>query len=300
MDSGTETQPTVSICIPTLNGGRFLEAALESVLSQDFRDLEVIFSDDGSTDDTLDIIASFIEKRQVPARLYHHNCCGIGANWNFCVSKAQGKFIKFLMQDDLLSARCISMMVSAIERNPSVGLVYCRRKIISSGTVEGLHQWLQIFGTLHDKSEVPISEGLVHGLSILGDLFFLEPPRNKIGEPTAVLYRANVVKTVGEFREDLKQTLDYEYWYRILRHFDAYFLDEELAIFRRHESQETTLNKRDAIHSNEEFAKLLIIYLQHIFFVLAPKNKIALLKLLIYAWLPILLRRTKFLLARVI
>jgi glycosyltransferase involved in cell wall biosynthesis len=262
-----------------LNGGRFLEPALNSVLAQDYPNVEVIFSDDGSTDSTLDITDAFLKNTRVPARLYHHTCRGIGANWNHCVSQARGKYIKFLMQDDLLLERCISKMVHAAESNSSIGLVYCRRTVLLSGNIDGLGEWLRVCGSLHDKLAMAITHGLINGREILRDNKFIEPPRNKIGEPTAVLYPIHLIKDIGIFREDLTQTLDYEYWYRILKKYDAFFIDEELARFRRHEKQATTINNQDIKENTYEMAKLWGAYVKNLFFQLSPRNRRILVKL---------------------
>lgn len=279
MDQCAQSTPLVSVCIPTRNGEEFLKAALDSVLAQDYPNMEVVVSDDGSTDDTLGIVREFIGKGAIPARLYHHDCQGIGANWNYCVTRARGKYIKFLMQDDVLAQGCVTNMVAAAESHPTIGLVYCRRRVILSGEVDALDRWLCICGSLHDKFQMPIHHGLHDGRRILSDERFIDSPRNKIGEPTVVMFPARVVETVGSFREDLVQTLDYEYWYRILKQYDAFFIDEELAQFRRHEKQATTINARDKKLQNKEMTRLWAAYMKNFFFLLAPSVRRKLLRL---------------------
>ena len=93
----TEKKGLVSVCIPTYNGAPFLQEALDSVSQQTYRNIEVIISDDASNDKTLEIIQDFKAKASFPVSIYHHEPKGIGANWNNCIRKANGKFIKFLL-----------------------------------------------------------------------------------------------------------------------------------------------------------------------------------------------------------
>ena len=84
----------VSICIPTYNGEAYLAEALQSAIAQTYRPLEIIVSDDASKDRTLDIVKEFQTKTDIPFYVYHHQPAGIGANWNNCVSHANGEYIK--------------------------------------------------------------------------------------------------------------------------------------------------------------------------------------------------------------
>src|SRR5690606_24488463 len=91
-----ETFPLVSICIPTYNGAAYIAEALESAIHQTYPHLEIVVSDDASTDATLAIVERFKSKTHIPVSVYHHVPKGIGANWNHCVKQANGAYIKFL------------------------------------------------------------------------------------------------------------------------------------------------------------------------------------------------------------
>ena len=84
-DSGIPQMPglPLSICVPTYNGERYIRQALESVLSQSYRDFEVIVVDDGSTDQTLDLIKLVQAAGDPRLRLYQNReRLGIPGNWN--------------------------------------------------------------------------------------------------------------------------------------------------------------------------------------------------------------------------
>src|SRR5947209_3678095 len=119
--------PDVSICVPLYNGAAHLAECLESVLGQTFADVEIVLVDDGSTDDTVTITESFAH-RDSRVRLYRNpKNLGLVANWCRCVELANGKWIKFLFQDDFLEATCLERMLDA--RKPGVALVVCQRAL---------------------------------------------------------------------------------------------------------------------------------------------------------------------------
>lgn len=270
-------QLLVSICIPTYNGEAFISEAMRSAVSQTYANLEIIVSDDDSSDNTCSIIKSFLSKTSIPIHIHKHKPQGIGANWNHCVSKAKGDYIKFLFQDDILEPNCIEIMMNMAIKNPKVGLVYCKRKFIFDTLTSKLEAFISYYGKLHEHwDHIIIAEGILSGKVYLKDRALLNSPKNKIGEPSAALLRKSVFVKVGYFNEDLKQTLDFEFWYRIMTQFDIGFIDQILVHFRLHKDQASVLNKK---HGDNEQDLLFKIYYKILFRYLDPKNQWKLLKL---------------------
>ena len=116
--------PLVSLIIPSYNGSAFLAEALQSASSQTYPNLEIIISDDASTDNTLEIAQSFQRHSSLPVSIISHPNYGLVKNLNFCIDQAKGKSIKFLFQDDLLEPNCITEMVKLAEQDPEIGLVF--------------------------------------------------------------------------------------------------------------------------------------------------------------------------------
>ncbi|MDT8416132.1 MAG: glycosyltransferase family A protein, partial [Flavobacteriaceae bacterium] len=146
-------QALVSICIPTYNGAAYLAEALESAIGQTYPHLEIVVSDDASTDDTLEIVESFKQKTQLPIRAFHHTPSGIGANWNHCMQKAQGEYIKFLFQDDVLMPDCVEKMVAAAEKHPQAGMIGSKRVFLTDSSVDNqeMKNWIKVFGNLQSQ-----------------------------------------------------------------------------------------------------------------------------------------------------
>lgn len=241
--------PVVSVCIPTYNGINFLEEALNSIRQQTYPELEVIISDDGSQDETVNLIhASSLPN----ARIFTHSRYGLVANWNYCITMATGKYIKFLFQDDTVEPDCISKLVKVAEQDSNIGLVFCRRRLIeqelfrSPSNIKDLHKgWYDL-------------QPVQAGIELLQDINLMKAPDNKIGEPTNVLIRKEVFKQVGNFDSSFKQLADLEMWFRIMTSYKIAFIDEELASFRIHPNQTTIHNLTD----KQSWAEIYQIWLK--------------------------------------
>ncbi|WP_242131694.1 glycosyltransferase family 2 protein [Aestuariivivens marinum] len=270
-------QPLVSICIPTYNGAKYIAEAMTSAIAQTYANLEIIVSDDASVDNTLEIVQSFQVNTSVLLYVYQHQPQGIGANWNYCVKQAKGEYIKFLLQDDILEPDCIARMVDMAQKHPNIGLVYCKRQFLFDTLTPKIQDFIGFYGDLHSYwQDVLVMEGVINSRVYLKDRQFLNSPKNKIGEPTAVLLKRECFDTIGWFREDLQQVLDYEYWYRVMVRYDVGFINDTLVGFRLHDAQASSLNKNNGL---QEQHLLFTSYYKHLFWHLHSKNQWKLLKL---------------------
>ncbi|MGB3266736.1 MAG: glycosyltransferase [Microcoleus sp.] len=235
-------QPLVSICIPTYNGEAFIEETIKSALAQTYTNIELIVSDDGSTDRTIAIAQSFQSQTSADFRIILHRNYGLSQNWNFCISQAKGEYIKFLFQDDLLEPECIEKMVALAQQNPEIGMVFSPRGITiaeneshpilrkASQSIKDLYKsWSNL------KSIQP-------GKELLGDANCLKNPINKIGEPSTVLIAARVFAEIGLFDSGLSQYVDLDMWWRIMGSYHIGFVDEKLSSLRIHPEQQTWKN----------------------------------------------------------
>jgi len=150
-------------------------------------------------------------------------------------------------------------MVDIAEKNENVGLVYSKREIIYDFNNKNDTRWVKRFGSLHNHwGKLRITEGILDGKTYLKDPLLLEQPMNKIGEPPAVLLNKKCFDKVGYFSTQLKQTLDVEYWYRLMPYFNIGFIDEELVKFRLHNEQATQTNKKTITKDKKLLPKLYL------------------------------------------
>ena len=116
--------PTVTVGLPVYNGERYLAEAIESVLSQTYEDLELVISDNASTDATESICKAYAERD--PRVRYERNSANVGAarNYNITLERAKGRYFKWLAHDDVCEPRFIEVCVEALDSDPEVVLAY--------------------------------------------------------------------------------------------------------------------------------------------------------------------------------
>lgn len=114
------TETSISVIIPVFNTEKYLEEAIESVLTQTFRPTEVIVVDDGSTDRSADIATNF----EPVVRVLQQANAGIGAARNSGIKSATGDFLAFLDADDLWTTEKLEHQIEFLERNPGTDMVF--------------------------------------------------------------------------------------------------------------------------------------------------------------------------------
>lgn len=128
--------PRVSLAIPVYNGANFIGEALESLLSQTFRDLEIVISDNASTDSTPGICRSFAER---DARIRYCRLprnIGAGPNFNHAFRLGRGEFFKWCAHDDLISPEYVERCIATLERRPDAVLAFGRTICIDENGAE--------------------------------------------------------------------------------------------------------------------------------------------------------------------
>ncbi len=233
--------PAVSVCIPTFNGAPWIREAIESALSQDFSDLEVVVCDDASSDDTVELAGQFRDERvRVVA---NRDRVGMARNWNRSVMASKGAYIKFLMQDDRLAPGCVGRMLEVLRESPAIGMVFCLRDL----ALDEPHDPASVlfarrFGELHSRLGplARVNDGRTLFAAMQRDRF----RDNMIGEPTAVMVTREALVKLGLFNVQLHQLTDLEMWLRIASSYRVGFIAEPLATFRVHARSASSLNER--------------------------------------------------------
>ena len=121
-------RPGVSVCIPAFQAERHLQATIDSVLAQDYADLEVVIVDNNSSDGTRDILERLTDRRVRVIR--NPTTLPIADNFNFAIRQSRGQFVKLVCADDLLKPDCIAAQASILENHPDVAVVSARTDFI--------------------------------------------------------------------------------------------------------------------------------------------------------------------------
>lgn len=221
--------PLVSVLIPTFNGGEFISQTILSVLNQTYEHLEIIISDDGSTDGTAEIVNQFASE-DPRVRLDAHENIGIFANPIRLIKEASSDFVKFLLQDDLLDPPCIEHLLSGITSAEGIVMATSKRRIIDAHG--------QRLPDAQSNSALVGTSCRIPG-TLLGDNL-LEMNCNRIGELSTVLFRRDAVdvESLWSFPGwDPKVNGDVALWLKLLTRGDAWYCADELSSFRVHGGQ---------------------------------------------------------------
>lgn len=123
-------KPFFSIIIPMYNSEKYIRRCLESVIDQEFNDYEVIVIDDGSTDETIEIISKYVDS-ELNIELIQQNNAGVSAARNTALNYATGEYILFLDSDDYLIGNSMSRLNEILKKNKSIDILlfnYCEKR----------------------------------------------------------------------------------------------------------------------------------------------------------------------------
>lgn len=229
--------PFFSVCVPVYNGGAYLKQCLDSVLGQTFQNFEIVVVDDGSSDDSVALIGQYAQRE--PRLRFHRNETNLGlvANWNKCLSLAQGTWVKFLFQDDFWEPSCLERVRSQADGR---SLVFHGRNFAFDGEVR---KSLREYYT-SELARLPPELSGVENISpeLCAELVVKHPALNFFGEPSSVAFRRELSSRIGAFDERLVQLCDYEFWTRIASSHAAYRIPEDLSTFRVHGGAASSAN----------------------------------------------------------
>ena len=214
--------PKVSVIMPNYNYGRFLGEALQSVLGQTFADFEIIVVDDGSTDNTKEVVGSFADTRV--KYIYQENR-GVSAAYNRGILASSGEYIAFLDADDVWLPQKLELQVKVLDSCPDVALV-CSDGFVLDDQTGGIigrfwHGAKQFHGWFSPREA---SQNALRNLLFRGVFIF----------ESGTMVRREVFGEVGGFDESLKTHLDWEMFVRVTQRFAISTIDIPLAKKRHH------------------------------------------------------------------
>ena len=224
MRSHRNTDPGVSVIIPVHSAADFLREALASIVAQTFDDFEVIAVENGSTDNSLQILEDYREKfknRGVDYRIVNRPDAGAASAKNVGLHLAHGKLLAFVDGDDRCDPEMLSCLTKAIGEYEYVALVFSRvRYIDRSGHPTGYISLLRALDFDH--------------FDILVD--------NPIHSTSGTIVRTEIARKIGGFDENLTAFVDVDFAIRVSEQSNTriHGLDRILVDYRRHDGQITS------------------------------------------------------------
>jgi glycosyltransferase involved in cell wall biosynthesis len=200
-----QREAEVCIVIPVFNYGRYLEACLRSVLSQEDVELNVLVIDDSSTDDSLSVAYRLSEEDARVSVLAHPKNLGHIATVNEGIAAAKGEYVVKLDADDMLTEGSLKRSVALLQAFPSVGFVYGLPWTIGEGVAPPVRSHVRNWTIWPGREwlEKRIKRGT-----------------NCIRQPEAVI-RLSALRQVGPYCANLPHTSDFEMWMRLATRYDV-------------------------------------------------------------------------------
>ncbi|NJM71923.1 MAG: glycosyltransferase [Scytonema sp. RU_4_4] len=216
--------PKVSVVMSVYNGDQYLQESIESILNQTFTDFEFIMIDDGSIDNSWEILTEYAKQDQRVKLFKNTENIGLTKSLNKGLKLAQGEYVARQDADDVSLPERFEKQVEFLEQAPEVVLVSCNIDLIDQE------------GRLLGKQQRACDRDLVSWYL----LFY-----NHLAGHSQVMFRQKLVSDLGGYSEDYRYSQDYELWSRLIKVGDIVILSDALLKQRRHEKSISSAKKLD-------------------------------------------------------
>lgn len=219
-------EPLVSVIIPVYNSEKFLFDSLESIRIQTFKNFECIIINDGSKDESINIINQFVKKDNRFKVLNQENI-GVGLSLNNGISYSKGYYIARMDSDDISHPKRLETQLNFLQKKQNQNIVLGSNYYVINEENKKLKRSHMFFSPVINKSKL-----------LLG--------RVPVAHPT-VMFRKDILKKF-KYKKGISQDLDL--WIRLIDYVDYYNTKKYLVYYRSHESQVTKINNNLSNKSN--------------------------------------------------
>lgn len=216
--------PLVSICLPVYNHASYIRECLDSVVADSYPNKELLIADDGSSDDSFDVISDWFKATSpdLAYRITRHSNAGQSATLNRLLRVARGEYCVFLASDDYLLPGGIEARVAMLRRDPSLVAVFGDAKVVSRGGAVLMESGLR--DLYHaDKSKYHTRRSLLFQVVV----------RWSVPGPVLAIRRKNLLE-FGGLSEDRKLLEDFDLYIRLADRRQLGFVDVPVAAYRLH------------------------------------------------------------------
>ena len=212
----------VTVAIASYNMENYLPAAIDSALAQDHDDVEILVVDDGSTDDTREIVSRY-ERR---VRYAYQENAGVTNAYNRALELAKGDYVHFLDADDILTPSTIGRLAALLDEKPTAGLAHGDALVMNAA------------GEVYGTRGAPAS---FHGRRLIPSAAaFKELLRGCHITTSALMLRKSVLDKVTPFRQKSVPGEDWDMWLRVAAEYDVAHLPISACYYRVHDSSVTS------------------------------------------------------------
>ncbi len=212
----------VTVAIASYNMANYLPAAIDSALAQDHDDVEIVVVDDGSTDDTREVVSRYGRK----VRYEYQENAGVANACNRALELAKGEYVHFLDADDILTPITVDRLAGLLDESPSAGLAYGDALVMDGGS--------KVYGTR-------VAPGAFTGRRLIPSAeAFKELLRGCHITKSAVMTRKSVFGKVTPFRQKAAPGEDWDMWLRVAAEYDVVHLPISACYYRVHDASATS------------------------------------------------------------
>ena len=220
--------PTVSVIVPNYNHARFLRQRIDTILTQTFRDFELILLDDCSTDDSRSILREYASDTRTRLEFNKVNSGSPFKQWKKGLGMACGKYIWIAESDDYADPHLLDRLVGVLDSDPAVVLAYCRSWVVEeNGSVAGF-----VDSRLrHLEPQRWTADFCAEGREECGSCFVY---RNVTANASSVVFRKAVCERVGGVDDILRTSGDWKLWAAMALTGKVAYVSEPLNYYRYH------------------------------------------------------------------
>jgi len=229
MANGVPCHPQVTVVMSVYNGARYVRQAIDSILNQTFTDLELIVVNDGSTDDTARILASYTDERLV--LLENESNIGLTRSLNKALRIARGEYIARQDADDFSLPERLARQVAYLEAHPRTGFMGTTAIWIDE-TGKTLQVWHQPTTNPEIQERLLWYCPLMHG--------------------SVMMRRRALAEVGGKYTEDMRTGQDYDLWLQMSEKWDVAVLPEPLYGYRWHEDMATKVHRQEQMANAQQ------------------------------------------------
>ena len=230
----------ISIITPNYNYGNYIGQTIQSVIDQNYPDFEYIIVDDGSTDNSVEIIQSFVDKYPDKITLIQQENKGQTPAVNVALKHVTGDIIGWINSDDTYFDKAFNKIINAFNKYPDSDAVFGDIIIINKDDV---------IVKKNKYLKFDYASGVFNGFG-------------KIIPSNAIFWKKKIMREVGYLDESYNYSMDSEYWSRLLKGKNIYKIDDYIANFRWHSKAKTILRKskksQEQIDAKQEDYKIFI------------------------------------------
>ena len=235
----------ISIIIPVYNAEKYLDECIQSALNQTYNNIEIIAVDDGSTDNSLNILKKYSEKIKIISK----ENGGTASALNLGIESMTGEWFKWLGNDDVLYENAVEILVDAVKSfrgDPKSCIFYTHYEIIDA----------------HSKKISDYIEPNYNELTNFEKNGILLD--HHVGNANSCLMHKSIFDKCGKFSSEIKYREDYEFWLRccLLYNYTIYLVPQITLKYRIHKKQLTKLNMIDSLERTENVRKLVLSKLE--------------------------------------